>query len=357
MFDNAGVPVQDTEATVLDLSRADRAPGDLASSDRSQQDLGPATDALPEAAPPPDGPVGIEAAPPSDSSADQVSPDLPPLDIGLPDVGQPDTAQPDIGTVDPLAPFGTPQKVPGINTSASEDDPTLTGDMLEIYFDRDGDIYVATRSSVTDAWGTAQLVTELSTADAESNPEVLPDGLTIFISSDRPHAAALGVHDIYVATRSARGQSWGAPLPVTELNTAYTDTPGPGPDNVTMIVSTDRPGTLGGQDLYLSTRASATVLWSAPTQIAGVNSATSEWSPWITAGATVVYFAGSNGTPSQDLWVTTRSSPTASFFAPVLVGGVNTGESESDPWLSADLRTLYFSRYENNQWEIYVAQR
>jgi len=68
---------------------------------------------------------------------------------------------------DPLTPFGTPQIVTELTTTANEDDPSLTADMLEIYFDRDGDLY-------------------------------------------RSHPAAKGLMDIFVATR---GRSASPPAP------------------------------------------------------------------------------------------------------------------------------------------------
>jgi hypothetical protein len=332
-FNTAGTLVQDSGSTVSDLGQRDALLPPLdAPVDRGTDRGGPDGDG-----------AALDMAPPIDA-ADAT----PPIDV----------SQPDLNQVDPLATFGTPKKVAGINTSANEDDPSLTGDMLELYFERDGDIFRATRTQVIDPWGAAQQVTQLSTADEESNPEVLPDGLTIYLSSFRPDVDAQGDHDIFVATRSARGQSWGTPQHVKALSSPGNDGVGPGPGLLTMIVSSDRTGTLGAQDLYLSIRASPTAAWSTPAQIPILNSTVSEWSPWITAGATVIYFASSNGQPSQDLWVSTRSSPSAQFAAPVLVKGVNTSaDSESDPWLSPDLRTIYFSRYESNNWEIYTAQR
>src|SRR5690349_20008434 len=93
-------------------------------------------------------------------------------DASMPDVLVPD-APPD-GAM-PLGPWGLPTALfPG----GGDDDPTLTGDLLELYFNRNSDIYTSTRASVTDAWGTPALVTELSTVYNETTPEITYDGLT-----------------------------------------------------------------------------------------------------------------------------------------------------------------------------------
>ena len=58
----------------------------------------------------------------------------------------------------PTGPFGTPELVPISGASYRDDDITLTGDMLEIFFESDrvtlgnGDIYTSRRASVNDAW-------------------------------------------------------------------------------------------------------------------------------------------------------------------------------------------------------------
>ena len=74
-------------------------------------------------------------------------------------------------------PFGAPQLVAISTPSTREDDITLTGDMLEIFFESDrvaigqSDIYTARRASITDAWSLPSHIDELSTAYLESSKE------------------------------------------------------------------------------------------------------------------------------------------------------------------------------------------
>src|SRR5262245_53540373 len=77
-----------------------------------------------------------------------------------------------------LGPWGTPAPT---FAGTDDDDPSLTADLRELYFNRASDIYRATRASPSDAWSTPELVAELSSAASETTPEITGDGLTIFI--------------------------------------------------------------------------------------------------------------------------------------------------------------------------------
>src|SRR5215470_307157 len=84
--------------------------------------------------------------------------------------------------------YGAPRPITELNAVGfRDDDPSATGDLLELYFnsDRPGgpglqDMYVSRRARTTDPWGPPALVAELSTADDESNPDVSFDGLTMY---------------------------------------------------------------------------------------------------------------------------------------------------------------------------------
>ena len=75
-----------------------------------------------------------------------------------------DAPEPDAATFDaaPLGPFANVTPLSSLDTLGNEDDPTLTGDLLEIYFDRGGDIWYSTRASVADAWQLPLLLTAVN---------------------------------------------------------------------------------------------------------------------------------------------------------------------------------------------------
>ena len=267
------------------------------------------------------------------------SADMPPSDV---------TSTPD--ALDPLTPFGTPSPLTALNSSAAEDDPTLTGDMLEIFFDRDGDIHRSTRSSVTAGWGAPQAVTALNTTSGETTPGITPDGLTIFFSSDR--SGGIGSYDIWTSTRASRIAQWSTPQPVSTVNSSDSDScPCPSADLLTLTfavrISSD-------WDITQSTRASTGAAWGTPTPVAAVNSSDADVDPWR-VGVVMVFASERPGLGSTDLYISTRSGGV--FGAPVAVASLNTSASDTDPWLSADLRTLVFASDRNGTWDLFIATR
>jgi WD40 repeat protein len=127
-----------------------------------------------------------------------------------------------------------------------------------------------------------------------------------------------GGQDIYAATRGADDAfgmpSFDLPTPVLELNTASNDQqPSVRRDGLEVIFTSDRPGGLGSFDLWVATRASTSDPWSNVQNLGSpVNSAALDQRPALSWDGTELYF-GSNrpgGLGSQDLYVSTRSKIT-----------------------------------------------
>src|SRR5690606_7235267 len=110
--------------------------------------------------------------------------------------------------------WGTPQRIPGADTGADEDDGTLSSTQLELYFKRiengNSNLYMMTRASVTSPWGAPVPLTQLNTNEDEESPRLTPDDLTMYYASDG---------DIYRTTRAAVGMPWGNPVRVDSLST------------------------------------------------------------------------------------------------------------------------------------------
>ncbi len=127
---------------------------------------------------------------------------------------------------DPTTDFGAMQLAAGINSSGVDGDPYVLPDHGALYFTRapgevgQDDIYRAPR--IGGVFGTPLPVSgiQLNTADREGAPVVMQDELTIYFASGRS-----GNFDMYVATRSTRGDGFGVPEPLTSLNTSETDFP------------------------------------------------------------------------------------------------------------------------------------
>jgi hypothetical protein len=114
--------------------------------------------------------------------------------------------------------------IPTAGTDAmGEDDGTESPLETELYFSGklagvNKDIYQLTRNSPSDPWGPASLVAELDTGNTEQTPRFSDDGLTLYFSTNRP--GGVGNDDIWMATRDGIGQPWNPPTVVPDVNSA-----------------------------------------------------------------------------------------------------------------------------------------
>ena len=77
--------------------------------------------------------------------------------------------------------IGVPSEITELSTAGPEFSPFIMPDGMELYFDRNGNIYRSERDA--DGWGPAQAVVELD-AGGESDVWVSPDGRTIYFARD-----------------------------------------------------------------------------------------------------------------------------------------------------------------------------
>jgi hypothetical protein len=279
-----------------------------------------------------------------------------------------DAAAPDAKPVDIDAasgPFSEPVLIENLSDPvAAEDDPTVTADLLELYFESDrfdgrGDILVSRRSSPAEPWGAPELVDELSDPSFdEETPEISADGLTILLSiGGRPDS--LGGSDLYMATRPDRGSAWSAPVHVDELSsTAGEGAAAVDASGLRLVLHSGRNG--GTMlDLFEATRSTPNAPWSAPQRIDELSTAGTDGTPYLVGGGLVLYFAsdrpGSVG--ELDLFVATRPALDAAFSEPEPVSELNTAASLEDPWLSPDERYIVFADTRSGAGDIYEAWR
>ena len=82
--------------------------------------------------------------------------------------------------------FDAPVLVPELASPSRTDNPTLTGDLLEIYFTTDrvsgnGDVWFATRATATAPFGTPAPVTVVNGDSFETSSAISTDGLTLVV--------------------------------------------------------------------------------------------------------------------------------------------------------------------------------
>jgi hypothetical protein len=117
-----------------------------------------------------------------------------------------------------------------------------------------GDIWVAPALDGTkDTFGPPSLLAEFSIATYnDSHPLMRKDGLEFIFVSNRP--GGLGT-DLWSSTRASMEDPWPDPVNLKSVNSAATDfRPTLSFDGRMLIFASDRPGGLGGGDLYVSTR-------------------------------------------------------------------------------------------------------
>lgn len=115
-----------------------------------------------------------------------------------------------------------------VNTPAAEGDPYVLPSGKAIWFDvytgvGDTEIY---RSAVGPAgFGVREKILGVGSATIDAYPVVTPDELTLYFASDRVDALASGGYDIYVATRTSTADSFGTPTVLPVLNSGDADFP------------------------------------------------------------------------------------------------------------------------------------
>jgi Tol biopolymer transport system component len=227
------------------------------------------------------------------------------------------------------APWGPPQRLgPTINTASNEQAPMLSVDGHRLFFSSDHpggfgghDLYVSRRRDKRDdfAWEPpVNLGSAINTDADEQTPDPFEDedGNNVLFFGRGPIGS--GAIDIYVSTLLPN-ETYGLGVPVTELNTPSVERqPSVRKDGLEIFFASDRPGTVGGLDLWVATRVKTSDPWSTPVNLGPtVNSTQVDARPALSFDGTSLYFQstrpGNAGCTSAtgpcvfDLWLTTRT--------------------------------------------------
>jgi Tol biopolymer transport system component len=260
-----------------------------------------------------------------------------------------------------LGPWSAPTLVGELASPSADDDPTLTDDQLEIYFNSNragglgnSDIWMATRSTTTDPFGAITNVAELNSIDLDSTPEVSGDGLTIYFSSTRP--GGLGNKDIWLATRPTRATAWSSPVHVVELSSPDAEgSASVDPTGTTVFFDSVRNnGTV--ERIHSATRPDLASPWTIPVVRDDLVGANGSQNPFIDTSLLAIWFNHDAGS-GHDIYIATRATATEPFTATQPVVGVNSNSNDSDPWVSRDGRVMYLTSNRSGDEEIYRATR
>ncbi len=247
--------------------------------------------------------------------------------------------------------FGEPTNLgPLVNSSAGDSSPSVSADGLEVYFGSSrpggsggGDLWVTTRASTDNDWGEpVNLGPIVNSATAEGAPAISANGLELYFSDwGDPRPGGVGETDLWVTTRTTKDEPWGEPVNLgpNVNSSAYEVTPEISSDGLQLYFESDRPGGLGLDDLYMSTRASTEDDWDSPIWLGPtINTALWEHCPTISADGLTLFF---DLDIPGDIMVTRRATTDDNWGEPI-----NLGHSASNHWasdISADGSTLFFA--------------
>lgn len=270
----------------------------------------------------------------------------------------------DTGEALPDGPFGDPVRIDELSDGdAEDDDPTVRGDELEIYFNsnRSGgsELLVSVRDDPDDPWGPPVLASPLNDAEfGDTTPKLTPDGLAIYFSSNRPPSEAF---DIWVATRPDLEADWSSPVRVQELSSPTGDFGATVYGN-TMFLCSDRDGTLGELDVWeLEIINLANGNFGAASNATTLNGIGQDCTLGMRADGLEVFIERrpAMDKTTWDLWRATRAQTDVDWSPPELATELNSTGNDNDPWMSQDGTRLYFASRRNGskRRDLYVASR
>ena len=178
------------------------------------------------------------------------------------------------------------------------------------------DIYVASRANTHDdfSWGTpVNLGAAVNSVYPDSGPTIFvdKDGTTTLFFTILEKPGGLGDWDVYASVLGPDGL-FGAPTNVVELNSPFRDTrTAIRHDGREMIMTSGRPpASNASADLWVSTRDTTLDPWSAPVNLGDtVNTAWFDGAPALSwDGRTLLFYSNRpGGIGGNDLWMTTRT--------------------------------------------------
>ncbi|ACU04271.1 OmpA family protein [Pedobacter heparinus] len=223
---------------------------------------------------------------------------------------------------------------PEINSVHRDYFPSVTADGTRLIFSRNingnEDFFVSEKKDKS--WSTPlPLSDKINTQKYnEGAQSISPDGLYLFFTGcNRPDG--LGRCDIYVSHKN--GKDWGEPFNLgAPVNTSYWESqPAISPDGSTLYFVSNRPGGLGGYDIWKS-MLKADGYWSQPENLGPeINTPYDEHTPFIHPDGKTLYFSsdGWPGMGNKDIFMS-RMNEAGKWSSPENLGyPINTFNEET----------------------------
>tara|TARA_B110000285_G_scaffold144403_1_gene161300 strand:- start:1973 stop:3484 length:1512 start_codon:yes stop_codon:yes gene_type:complete len=231
--------------------------------------------------------------------------------------------------------YSAPEKVGGtINTLESEESiPVFSKDSSILYFVRtydatnkggelDQDVWFS-RKDTSGGYSDCKRLTDVNNKFNNAVLGLNTGGTSIYLLN-----AYEGKKDLMkgVAKAEGGGSKWSTPeainIPTLDIDGGFYGFHVNGKETV-IIISYIGPGSLGEEDLYVSTKMDSS--WSAPIHMgSNVNSAGFEISPWLSDSEDTLYFSsnGMGGEGDADIFFSVKQGSWSSWSKPTNVGPI-----------------------------------
>jgi Tol biopolymer transport system component len=241
---------------------------------------------------------------------------------------------------------------PGVlSTDDEEYRITFSPDGQEAYFARGEEFFPFSRQATIyrtvregEGWSAPE-VAPFSGVHADIDPFLTADGTRLYFSSIRPPREDA---DLFVVERS--GDGWGEPRNLGAVNSEAEDLYPTVDSDGTLYFGSDRPGGLGGWDLYTAAPDGADGFQAPAPLPAPVNSPNWDYNPALTPdGSTLVFVSQARpaGAGRGDFFAVPREGDGWGARIPLTGGDMTTHADEYHPSFSPDGSTLYFVRQPN----------
>jgi len=203
----------------------------------------------------------------------------------------------------------------------------------------------------------------INSGSDDSGPALSKDGLSLYFTSTRP---GFGGEDIWVSQRASTEAAWGAPANLGALiNTAGNDrVPNFSRDGHWMFFSSNRAGGIGGFDIWASWRPFVhdDFGWQTPVNLGpGVNTSLVDTGPSYfetEEGAAILYFARNRpgNLADFDIYASARQAD-GSWGSASPVVELNSPANDARPAVRHDGLEIIFHSFRTGDFDLYMATR
>lgn len=233
-----------------------------------------------------------------------------------------------------------------VNRFQSQYFPVMTADRETLIYtgNQDGEENLYVTSVKDKIWTEPVSISEkINTAENEGTASISADGRTLVFTSCGGRKS-FGSCDLFISYK--RGDNWNAPqnLGAGVNSPEWESQPSLSADGRTLYFVSDRKGSLGKRDIWVS-KLDSTNSWTKPTNLGSpVNTTEDELSPFIHANGKTLFFAseGHVGMGGLDLYFTDNQQ--GKWLMPENLGyPLNTFEDQVALFITADGKKAYYS--------------